>query len=121
MTIELPEPMGDSWLYHWSPVTRHKGISRYGIVPGKRSVCKVWRPPYVAFGLDPLSAWQMSGAIHPEIPEWDLWAVHTEILEGFEMIPYDDGSPREIRVYDPIPGRDLFYVGARKQEMGNRG
>ena len=120
----MPEPedsMLEAHLYHWSPSTRRKGIGRYGLVPGKRSVCKNWRPPYVAYALDPESAWQMSGDIHPEIPEWDLWMTHTGAVDAFEVIPHDDGEIREVRVYEPIPGRELFYVGQRQQTTGYRG
>ena len=117
----IPDPIEDAWLYHWSPATRHKGISRYGLVAGKKSVCGVWRPPYVAFGLNPMNAWEMSGAIHPEVAEWDLWSVHTDSLTGWEVIPFDNGEPREVRVYEPVPARELFYVGVRAQEVPDRG
>lgn len=120
--MTVPEPIErDFSLYHWSPSTRRNGIGRYGLVSGKRSVCGKWRPPYVAFGLDPHAAWQMSGEIHPEIPEWDLWMTHSEELDGFEVLPYDDMTPKEIRVYHRIPGAALFFVGTRQQTTGQRG
>lgn len=117
-----PEPFSGGWLYHWSPSTRRKSIGRYGLVPGKKSVCKAWNPPYVAFALNPVNAWQMSGEIHPEIEQWDLWAVHSGDLEGsLELIPFDDGETREVRVYTKTPGRHLFFVGSRDQATGARG
>ena len=119
--MTVSNPLSGAWLYHWSPSKRRKGIGRYGLVPGKKSVCGAWRPPYVAYALDPLSAWQMSGEIHPEIPEWDLWAVHSGAFRGVETILYDDRSIREVRVYEPAPGRELFFVGTRQQATGARG
>lgn len=120
--VILPQRVQDAWLYHWAPASKRKSIGRYGLVPGKLSVCKSWRPPFVCFALHPLSAWQMSGGIHPEIAEWDLWTVHTHDLEhGYEVLPYDDGSPKEVRVYTKTPGAALFYVGARAQTTGDRG
>lgn len=115
----LPE---DTTLYHWSPAARRKGIARSGLIPGKLSVDRLWRPPYVAFALNPRAAWQMSGEIHPEIPSWDLWVVYiTSIDHGLETIPWDDGSTREVRVYTKTPASELFYVGSREQKLDERG
>lgn len=109
-------------LFHWAPSTRRKGIGRYGLVPGKQSVCKGWKPPFVCYALNPESAWQMSGDIHPEIPEWDLWATHSDhIPRGWETLPYDDMTPKEVRIYDRIPGTSLWFVGTRQQATDQRG
>lgn len=35
---------------------------------------------------------------------------------GYEIIPNDDGTPREYRFYFRVWKRDLWYVGTREQK-----
>lgn len=122
--MSVSEPLQlPALLYHWAPSQRRRSIGRYGLVPGKPSVSiRGFRPPFVCFGLNPESAWQMSGDIHPEVPGWDLWMTSTDDLSDvFEVLPYDDGSPKEVRAYDKTPGAGLWFVGTRQQTTGPRG
>jgi hypothetical protein len=109
-------------MFHWSPSTRRKGIGRLGMVPGKWSTDRMWKPPYVAFAPSPSLAWALSAATHrgQQVPSWDLWMTDsTHIDGGFETIPFDDNTPdnipdvKEFRVYDRIYKRDLWFIGTR--------
>lgn len=105
-------------LYHWSPTCRRKGIEREGLKPGKLSVDGSWRPPFVCLATDPMVGWALSGDFHPEVPEWDLWAVR--LKEGHHIeVMYDDcyeDLVKEIRVYDRIYKRGVQYVASRRSE-----
>lgn len=107
--VELPP------LYHWSPTERRKGIERFGLVPGKLSTDRLWRPPYVALAPSPAEAWQMSGdtARGAAVASWDLWQVWLNVPG--EAIPYDDGSMREMRVYERVYKRDVWLVATRER------
>ena len=101
------------YLYHWSPRSRRKGIQRYGLVPGKPSVSGDWKPPFVCLGSNPYTAWFLSGELHPEIEEWDLWQVGLEEGHHVELLPFDDGTVKEVRVYDRVFKRGVWLVGER--------
>jgi len=111
------EPIGVT--YHWAPTSRRKGIIRYGLRPGMWSVDRLWKPPFVCLSDDPWLAWELSGRVHPEIKEWDLWAVFPT---GFDMAEriyerFRDGSGhyiKEYRVYKRIYKRDIWYVATRQ-------
>lgn len=102
-------------LYHWSPTERYSSIKHDGLVPGKLSTDRLWRPPVICLSSDPWAAWWLSGktsrgqATH----EWDLWLVYTHEIMGWEIIPYDDGEPREYRVYERIYKRNIHFLGRR--------
>ncbi len=109
------------WLFHWSPRSRRDGIARRGFRPGMNAVDGLWRPPHVCFADDPMLAWRLSGRVHPEIEEWDLWAVHHSDVPSWEMIfdTYRDTGRKfvkEFRVYQPIAKRHVRYIGSRTQE-----
>ena len=113
---EIIEP--DVAFYHWSPRARRKQITRRGMQPGSWSVGRDWKPPFVCFSHDPKLAWTLSGRIHPEILEWDLWLVYESDLEGYEKLTdtyVDTGRAyvKEVRVYHGIPKRNLWLVGER--------
>lgn len=118
-----PIPPLELVLYHWSPTTNRKSIEKKGLVPGKKSLQKGWRPPYVAFADDPNLAWSLSGRMWPEIPSWDLWLVyheHQESYEHWEIITdtyVSSGRPfvKEYRIYTRIFKRDVLYVATRTQ------
>lgn len=102
-------------LYHWSPVERRGQIQKYGLVPGRLSTDRIWRPPYVCYSDSPALAWSLSGALRDgEFSAWDLWMTWSDRLEGYEVIPFDDGVPREYRVYHRVFKRDVWYVGTRE-------
>lgn len=110
--------VADLLLYHWSPRSRRQSIERSGFVPGSRSLQGDWRPPYVCFSDDPVLAWALSGAIHPEIEQWDLWAVHPDDVGQWEIIfdTYVSSGRhyiKEYRVYHRVFKRHLNYVASR--------
>lgn len=102
-------------LYHWSPTTRRKQISKLGLVPGSRSLDGAWKPPYVCFADSPSMGWALSGALRPDIDSWDLWMTWSTTPKGFEIIPLDgsDSVVKEVRVYQRIYKRDIWYVATR--------
>lgn len=114
----IPLPPGDFLLYHWSPSVNGPSIRDRGLRIRQEPTERRGgiRYPYVAFGLDPVSAWEMSGDAFGNFsrPEnWDLWAVRAGATRGFEVIPTDDGEAREARVYHSIPARHVRYVATR--------
>lgn len=114
----IPLPPGDFLLYHWSPQVNGPSIRDRGLRIRQKPVEArgAIRYPYVAFGLDPISAWEMSGDAFGNFAHWenwDLWAVRASAAGGFEVIPTDDGEAREARVYHSIPARHVRYVATR--------
>lgn len=111
-------------LYHWTPTTNRNRINRLGLVPGRLSLQGEWRPPHICFADDVHLAWHLSGRIHTDIPEWDLWQCYPENQTSFdhwEIITdtYPDTGRtfvKEYRIYTRIFKRDLIYVGSRSQE-----
>lgn len=118
MAEAVPLPPGDFLAYHWGPSSRRSSIRERGLRIRQESVAApgAIRYPYVAFALDPLDAWEMSGgAFGDEVLSWDLWAVRASDMRGFEVIPTDDGEARELRVYHSIPARHVTYVATRER------
>lgn len=109
----MQSPVSDLTLFHWAPTSRRGQINRYGFRPSMRSVDGLWKPPYICFSGYPSLAWGLSGSLHPEIPSWDLWQTWTHSIKGYEVIPFDDGSVKEYRVYERIYKRDVWYVATR--------
>lgn len=104
-------------VYHWSPSDRQQSILEGGLRIRSKSAHAPIRFPFVAFGTNPLDSWRMSGGtfVLPEIESWDLWGVYAgDIKAGFEVIPYDDNSIREIRTYRSIPAKYVRYIATRK-------
>lgn len=112
--------LDDEKLYHWSPRERRKGIECRGLAPGSRGLQGNWKPPYVAFSLDPVMAWGLvSNRIDPPPPIWDLWAVNVYNIEHRELLfdhYLDSKRPYiyEIRVYERIFKRNVIWVAERK-------
>jgi hypothetical protein len=107
---------GDFALYHWAPASRRKQILRYGLRPMSVSSCRQWKPPYVCLADGPRMAWDLIGRYRPFIQEWDLWWTASDLAAPMEMIPADNGDPREYRVYHRIYKRDIWFVGTRISE-----
>ena len=109
-------------LFHWSPTDRRDRINHDGFQPGQWSTDRLWRPPFVCFSTSPSLAWTLSGDTlrGRRVESWDLWQTWSDRLEGYEVIPFDDGSPKEYRVYHRIYKRDVWYVATRLQKRPRR-
>ena len=109
----------DVALFHWSPRDRRDAIKEQGLRTKQASVDGLWRPPFTCWSDSPSLAWALSGAIHPEIPEGDRWLSWSSRVRKLEMIPFDDGQPREYRVYHNLAPSKFWYVATRKSDDGN--
>lgn len=103
--------------YHWSPRERRKRINRVGLMPGQLSRDKLWKPPYICLAPTVLDAWSLSGRMSRTFdlpdPRWDLWEVDVREQTGYEELFYDTGRVKEIRVYERIYKRNVWFVGER--------
>jgi hypothetical protein len=108
-------PLGECLVYHWSPTSRRESILARGLRIRSVSTHSPVRYPFVCFSPSPLWAWDMSaGTFETAEVSWDLWAVWTtDLAHGFEVIPWDDGTPREVRTYRSVPARVVRYVATR--------
>ena len=104
-------------LFHWSPTTRRRGITRHGLVPGRLSIDRAWRPPYIAYAHSPSLAWALSGGHGrgKHIDVWDLWMTWTTHTGGYELLGGPGEPMHEYRVYHRIPKSQLWFVGTRTQ------
>lgn len=95
-------------LYHWSPSRNRAAILSEGLLPtcpsGKIGLA-------VCLGTDPLSAWSLSGDLHPEEPHWDLFQVH--VSDTYVCRRKHWGRLVEYRIPRPILPRGVTYVGSR--------
>lgn len=105
--------MADELFYHWSPMDRRKRILRLGLTTNCISRDGCWRPPYVCLAPYPQLAWNLSGGMSALVNFWDLWQVDVREQTGYEEIYFDNGNLKEIRVYERIYKRNVWYVGTR--------
>lgn len=125
----MTDRMPDEW-YHWSPTARRKRINKVGLMPNMLSTDGLWKPPYICLASTPSLAWGLSGWMGrpPHIAEWDLWQVYTGEQTGFEVLYFDgertntqgerlfffdQNNVKEIRVYERIYKRNVWYVASR--------
>lgn len=104
--------------YHWAHSSRRDAIKRRGLVPGQWSRDRLWKPPYVCLAPSPQIGWLLSGGMgydHDKV-EWDLWEVWVGEQKGYEEQYYDSGRLKEIRVYERIYKRNVWFVGSRLAE-----
>ena len=110
-------PLPDHRLvYHWSPTNRREQIEQRGLRIRSLSPHAPIRYPMLCFAPDPLDAWAMSGGtfVIEGVDSWDLWGVYVgDLRHGFEVIPNDDATIRELRVYRSIPATAVHLVGSR--------
>lgn len=106
---------GGTW-FHWAPTERRRGINHKGLMPGQWSRDRLWRPPYICLTHRPSWAWGLSGQMDREkqIKHWDLWEVWLPGDQPYEVLRSLDGSIDEIRVYERIFKRNVWYVGSRE-------
>ena len=103
-----------SW-FHWAPRDRRAGIIRRGLVPNQWSRDRLWKPPYVCLSDSPHLAWNLSGVMDRDgaVDVWDLWEVWVDEQRGYEELFFDDGKVKEIRVYDRIFKRNIWWTAER--------
>lgn len=109
--------MRDVLLYHWSPTDRRRQILRYGLRPNCRPTTNPvegWKAPYVCFSPSPSWAWALSGRFHPEIESWDLWQVWRSWLPKHKA-HWEDGRIKEVRAFERVYKRHIWYVGTRSE------
>jgi hypothetical protein len=106
----------DTW-YHWAPTERRERIKKVGLVPGQWSRDRLWKPPYICLSARPSLAWSLSGGMNykNDHKNWDLWEVWTHEQSGYEELYFDDDTTdvKEIRVYERIFKRNVWYVASR--------
>ena len=106
----------DQLVYHWSPTSRRHLIEARGLRIRSESPHAPIRYPMVCLCPDPLDAWAMSGGtfVLPDVDSWDLWGVYVgNLWSGFEVIPNNDRTIREVRVYRSVPAAAVHLVGSR--------
>lgn len=110
----------DLW-FHWAPTDRRNRIKKEGLVPGRWSRDRLWKPPYVCLTHAPGLAWSLSGEMDRgrQIVSWDLWEVSVHEQTGYEELFFDTGASeekiiKEIRVYERIFKRNVWYVATRE-------
>ena len=75
-----------------------------------------WKAPYICFAYTPSMAWALSGDMNPRIKSWDLWQTRDNRLLGYEEMPvWMDSEVLEVRTYNRVYKRDLWYVGTRDE------
>ncbi len=105
----------DQVIYHWSPTTRRASIQAGGLRIRSASQHAPIRYPMVCFSADALTAWAASGGTFlTDADSWDLWGVYVgDLRHGLEVIPNDDHTIRELRVYRSIPASAVHLIGSR--------
>lgn len=117
-----PVPELELVLYHWSPSSNRKRIEHDGLKPGCKTLQGDWKPPYVCFSDEPYLAWLLSGALYPEIGEWDLWMCYVEHQTSFDhyeiitdtYVTTGRAYVKEYRIYTRVYKRDLEYIATRR-------
>jgi hypothetical protein len=107
--------MTNIFAYHWAPRDRRARIIKVGLLPGQLSSDRIWRPPYVCLAPYAELAWQLSGGTTrgKQIKDWDLWEARLGEQNGVEGLFFDNGNTKELRVYERIYKRNVWYVGSR--------
>lgn len=98
------------YAYHWSPMSRRKGIARVGLKPGSLSRHRQWRPPFIAYSRDPEYALRSADVYDPIVEPMDLWQIDLDGLAHEDLSLLHD----EIRVYERVPFRDLLWIATRR-------
>lgn len=106
-------------LFHWSPSKNRNGITKLGLVPGRKPTTHAdvqgWRAPYTCFATDPAWAWALSGNMgYAPDGEWDLWQTWWNELTEPEILPAFDGDGiHEVRTSHRVFKRSVKYLGSR--------
>lgn len=112
----LVRQIKENWWFHWSPTAVRPRILHSGLLPNQWSRDRLWKPPYVCLAPSPLLGWSLSGGMgqEPQIESWDLWEVFVGEQKGYEELKDDrNGRVKEIRVYERIYKRNVYYLGSR--------
>lgn len=109
-------------LYHWSPRSRLKGITRLGLVPGKKKhwyvnevtgTKEAYSQDSVSFSLDPATAWNYSHGCWRGVGVFDLWQVFLIPTDEVHILPGWGAQINEVRVKNRIPKSRLIFIGER--------
>jgi hypothetical protein len=108
-------------LYHWSPRERRVGITRLGLVPGKRPTAPGgtmavtdWEQ-MICLGPTAHQAWRLSAhAFGSPYGWWDLWEVALDEKDAVHLVPQWGPRLREVRVANRIPKRRVVWVAERE-------
>lgn len=103
-------------LYHWSPTSRRKQISRYGLRPMSRSTTSSERFDIVCFADSASWAWALSGNMEwTPGGEWDLWQTSLDRLHEPVVMPSADRGTGiyEVRTTQRVFKRDIWHVATR--------
>lgn len=108
-------------LFHWSPRDRRAGITRLGLVPGKRATAPggtmattEWEQ-MICLGSTPIRAWRLSAHVFgAPYGWWDLWEVTLDERDAVHAQPQWGPRVREVRVANRIPKRRVQWVGERE-------
>lgn len=103
----------ENW-YHWSPTVNRRNINHRGLLPGRWSRDRLWKPPYICLAHRPSLAWGLSGDMDraKQFKSWDLWEVWLDD-RVYETVKSKDETINEIRVYERIYKRHVWYVATR--------
>jgi len=101
-------------LYHWVPADRAEAIALEGLRPGQPSTVASEPLPHICLGLDPQSAWAISGAVGwHDVAVWDLWLVRLADDDPVTVRPEFGPRIREVTVAGLIPPERVWRVGRR--------
>lgn len=120
-------------LYHWSPVARRGGITRYGLKPtcptsvpigvrlpgGAREVDPEASAFCVCLGTSPSHAWSLSAGVWGTVGNWyDCWQVTLAEEDEVHPLPFYGYRLEEIRVNNRIPKARVWHIGTRQVKHG---
>lgn len=109
-------------LYHWSPADRYPSIARHGLISGSKASVASGELTYLCFGVDPASAWRISGAMSwmDEIDDWDLWMCRVGSADEVSVRGNFGPEIAEVNIRGHIPIDRLWWCG-RRSDLGVAG
>lgn len=118
-------------LYHWSPRARFKNINRNGLRLDHRAGATTSSEMCVTtigdgetrrvlcFGTSAIEAWSLSAELnYTPAGMWDLWSFFIHETDEVLALPMWGNRLSEIRLFNPVPRKRLWYVGERESKRG---